>query len=119
MDSQQRLFWDTGSQILLLPLSWIHQNLPKISICPIQELLNETPLDVRTANVTQIPFTGWIEAKFSLSGNGGDLPMTLQVPMLVISDLIAEPVIRCNVIDKITKDHEGEIKGFHAKDSPG
>ena len=101
--------WDTGSQISLLPRSWIHQNLPDVSLRPIQQLLDETALDVRAANSTPIPFDGWIEAHFSLSRRGEAI--SLLVPMLVTSDALAEPIIGYNVIERISKDHEGDIKG--------
>ena len=106
---QTEALWDTGSQISLLPRSWLHQNLPNVSLRPIQQLLNETALDLRAANSTPIPFDGWIEAQFSLSRKGGE-PISLLVPMLVTSDTLAEPLIGYNVIERITKDHEGDVR---------
>ena len=32
------------------------------------------------------------------------------VPMLVTSDTLAEPLIGYNVIERITKDHEGDVR---------
>ena len=109
IDGQEtKALWDTGSQISLLPRRWFRQHLPNLPMRPLDELLSDTPLDVRAANSSPIPFDGWIEAKFTFPGDASSM---LLVPMLISPD-VNETIIGYNVIEKLTRDCEGNTQGI-------
>ena len=60
--------WDTGAQVSIVSTGWISKNLPDARIQGVQDLLEVNNLDLKAANGTALPYSGWTEIDFSLIG---------------------------------------------------
>ena len=91
--------WDTGAQVSMVPKAWWQENLPKVPLRRISELLERT-LELSAANGTAIPFDGWIDVNIEMAI--GDVGVrTIRVPLLVTSYSLSEPIIGYNVISEL------------------
>ena len=86
--------WDTGSMVSLVDRKWLLKNYPEAGVQSIAEFLGEK-LEVKAANSTPIELDGVVILDFSL-GAGGE---TVQVPFLVTSQDLVEPILGYNVIE--------------------
>ncbi len=90
--------WDTGAQVCIMPMSWINEQRCVGKVRPIEELVGGETLEVKSANGTSIPYTGWVKVKFRLpSSESGEV---LDVPFLVTDiSSVQCPIIGYNVIE--------------------
>ena len=93
--------WDTGAQVSIVSSEWIREHLPSAKIRGVEDLLGIKNLDLKAANGTALPYSGWTEIDFSLIGRNHDYG--LKVPLLVCKDALDLPVVGYNVIEEITK----------------
>ena len=100
--------WDTGSQVCVVSRAWKEAYLPLEKLKSVGELLEDGQgLSLEAMNGTDIPFDGWIEVTFRLSGDSDELT----VPVLVGQQEQELPIIGFNVIEEILKKHNGDPVG--------
>ena len=58
-------------------------------------------LDLKAANGTALPYSGWTEIDFSLIGTNHDYG--LKVPFLVCKEMLELPILGYNVIEEIAR----------------
>ena len=90
------VLWDTGSMISLVDRGWVQENFPEEKIYSVSEFLEDSELRVQAANATTIKFDGVMLLKFSVDGGEG-----FDVPMLIASGEISEPILGYNVIEHL------------------
>ena len=56
-DCEVDMLWDTGAQVLIIPVKLLQEHLGSIAIRLLSELL-ETSLNLTAVNGTQIPYIG-------------------------------------------------------------
>ena len=83
---------DSGSQVLMVDRSWKDENFPDMKLDPVSDFIN-TDLHLLAANNTRVGFDGVIRLPFSLDGEEG-----FDVPVLVSSERITQPIIGTNVL---------------------
>lgn len=99
---EARLLLDSGAQVSVVGRSWLQQKLPEVEIQPIESLLADHKLHVTAANGTEIPFEGWVSLLLEIrSGKGGEI--AINVPMLVVTSYMDNPLVGFNVIEEIIK----------------
>ena len=65
---------------------WICEILSNAKIQGVEKLLDVNNLDLKAANRTALPYSGWPEIDFSLIGTNYDYG--LKVPFLVCKDVL-------------------------------
>lgn len=91
----------------------MEKETPAIEVRPVEELLDEGELNLTAANGATIPYEGWIEVEFWLSGNKGSEDRQLLVPILVACVELERPIIGFNVIEELVqRDSSGQ--NFHS-----
>ena len=100
--------WDTSAQVSIVSNDWIRENLPNAKIQGVEKLLYVNNLELKAAIGTALPYSGWSEIDFSLIGTNHDYG--LKVPFLVCKDVLDQPVIGYNVIEKITRKSSATTK---------
>ena len=85
----------------IIPSNWLRKFYPRTDVRKIAELLGMGGLILKTANVTDLPYKGWVELTFSLAEENSQ--RSLQVPFLVAKDSLDMPIVGFNVIEEITK----------------
>ena len=97
-----KVLWDTGSQVSVISRRFLKQTFGGLEIRNLVDLLGvHTRLDVKAANDTPIPYSGFVELEFSFLGEQG-IP-TIIVPFLVTDNALENPIIGYNVIEEIVK----------------
>ena len=91
-----QMLWDTGSMISMVDKKWVKNNFPEATIHSVTDFLDDE-LCVRAANSTEICFDGVVVLKFSLDG----IDEGFEVPLLVSSKDITEPILGYNVIEHL------------------
>ena len=82
-DCEIDMLWDTGAQLLIIPVKSLQEHLGSIAIKPLSELL-ETSLNLTAVNGTQIPYIGWVEVRLKLTpSNSNSNQVDLVAPFLV------------------------------------
>ena len=99
LDGKQfTMLWDTGSMICLVDRRWVDKHFPGKRIQSVSEFLEREgvkDLKLRAANATEIKLDGVVVVEFSLKeGEEG-----FEVPMLVATENIAQPILGYNVIE--------------------
>ena len=107
-DVQCKACWDTGGQLSIVGSSWLKEWFPAKKVKPLEDILEENLLDVSAAGLYTIPYSGFVELRFSLNvGTGGALE--LLVPFLVASEGFSSPLVGNNVITELTERGETDI----------
>ena len=102
------VLWDTGAQVSIFSLAWVNHNLKDTAVQPIASLLDcPGGLDLRAANGTTIPFSGWIDANLVLQPEKPQAT-SIQFPALVTEDPLQHPIIGFNVIEEAVRSCGGE-----------
>ena len=97
-----KALWDTGSQVSVISKPLLRSSFGETEIKNLAALLGgHTRLEVRAANDTPIPYCGFVELEFSLSGEQDASPIV--VPFLVTENSLANPIIGYNVIEELVK----------------
>ena len=97
-----KALWDTGSQVSVISKPFLRSSFGETEIKNLAALLGvHTRLEVRAANDTPIPYCGFVELEFSLSGEQDASPIV--VPFLVTENSLANPIIGYNVIEELVK----------------
>ena len=94
------MLWDTGSMICLVDRKWVDEHFPDKEISTVSEFLEREgvkDLKLKAANATEIRLDGVVVVQFSLGKGGKEMP----VPMLVVSEEIAQPILGYNVIEEL------------------
>ena len=61
------VLWDSGSQISILSQQYLTVNFPQLQVKNPKELLGEEiELDLRAANNSSIPYSGYVEIEFKV-----------------------------------------------------
>ena len=95
--------WDTGTQVCVMSKRWKEIHLPGELVRDVSELLEGEELNLQAANGTEIPYDGWVEVDFQLSGDV-EHSEPLKVPILVGSQDNQEyPIIGFNAIEEVIK----------------
>lgn len=64
-----QMLLDSGAQVTVVGSAW---TLPNIQIQPLQSLLFDQPLEILSANGTDVPFDGWADVELQVcSQNDG------------------------------------------------
>ena len=87
--------WDTGAQVSVIPESFWKSVIPDVKMREVGEWVDS--LQLKAANGSVIPYIGWVEVTFDLEAMEGPSHQ-LQVPFLVTSHELPEPIIGFNVI---------------------
>lgn len=105
-----KALWDTGSQVCLINESWKNEILPNVKLRPVTDLIDSPDtLTIVAANGDRIPFLGWVEILFGLSGKTHG-PCTLTIPVLVMKGgTLTHPIIGYNAIEHIVKNSENDF----------
>ena len=91
-----QMLWDTGSMISMVDRKWVKDNFPGRTIHPVSDFI-EDELHVQAANATKICFDGVMVLEFSLEG----MEEGFEVPLLVSSQVVTEPILGYNVIEHL------------------
>ena len=95
------VLWDTGSQISILSQQYLTHNFPQLEVKDLKKLLGEEiELDLRAANNSSIPYSGYVELEINVCNK--DSP-GLSVPFLVTKSRLARPQLRYNVIEELVR----------------
>ncbi len=99
------VLWDTASQVSIVDTEWKKRHLPDAEVRPVRELLEEGELNLTAANGTSIPYEGWMEVEFWLSGNieTEERDSHLLAPILITSSELEKPIIGFNVIEELVQ----------------
>ena len=63
----------TGAQVSILPKRWVAEQFPGIKLRNTEELVGQgVKIELKAANRTDIPYSGWIELEFKLM-SGADV----------------------------------------------
>ena len=110
--TNMRALLDTGAQVSIISKSILAENFPEEEIHDVSELLgNDTALDLKTANGSALPYSGYVVLSFSLQeGTSNDL----KVPMLVTNTDIDNVIIGYNVLEEIINSHSDNSLDFMA-----
>ncbi len=95
-----KMLWDTGSMVSLVDKFWTNQHFPDKEILPVADFLDRDDLKLCAANNTEIQFEGVMLVNFGLD-EGED---KFEVPVLVSTKPIAEPILGYNVIEDLVLD---------------
>lgn len=98
--------WDTGSQVCTIDEVWKHNHLPGVPLRDITELTDpHDPLQLEAANGTEMPYVGWLEVLFQLTGSDNEW----LIPVLVLKGKQQQcPIIGFNVIEHIVLHSQGD-----------
>ena len=95
-----KMLWDTGSMVSLVDKAWVNQHFPEKMILPVADFLERDDLKLCAANNSEIQFEGVLLLNFGVS-EGED---KFEVPFLVSTKPIAEPILGYNVIEELVLD---------------
>ena len=98
-DVKTTALYDTGAQTSLISSRWVRENKLSEEVRETEELLEAKDLELKAANGTKLPFTGWILLPLRMEDWNKDAIMN--VPFLITEDEISKPIIGTNVIDEI------------------
>lgn len=96
---QTTALWDTRAQVSIVSNDWICENLPDAKVQGVEELLGVNYFDLKAANGTALPYSGWTEIDTSLLGTNHNYG--LKVAFLVCNDVLDQPVIGHNVVEEL------------------
>ena len=102
-----QMLWDTGSMISMVDRKWVNDNFPLVTINPVSDFM-ERELHVQAANATKIHFDGVVILEFSLEG----MEEGFEVPLLVSSQDVTEPILGYNVIEHLIINGSQERHGL-------
>lgn len=82
---------------------WKKRHLPDAEMRSVREKLEEGELNLTAANGTSIPYEGWMELEFWLSGNTENegKGKHLMEPIRIVTSALKKPIIDCNVIEEL------------------
>ena len=100
-DNKEHVLWDSGSQISILSQQYLTDNFPQLEVKTLKELLGEEiELDLRAANNSSIPYSGYVEIEFKVCNKKSP---GLLVPFLVTKSMLTRPILGYNVIEEIVR----------------
>lgn len=103
-DVPTEALWDTGAQVSIASHEWVTTNLADAEVHPLEELLGDNDLDLKSANGSSIPYEGYVEVQFKLWNSAVEREVI--VPLLVARDHLDYPIIGYNVIEEVLKYQE-------------
>ena len=95
--------WDTGAMISLINKYFLQNNFPDVVIHPISDFMGQG-LTVNAANKSEIDVDGVAILNFGVAEEG-----LFQVPFLVTSQEIDNPIIGYNTIEHLVKNFRGQM----------
>lgn len=107
---ETQALWVAGAQVsIMISNNWQDTYLPWERVKGIEELLRvEQYLRFGELNGTVVPYLGWVQAQFKLSGLG-EQGEHLEVPLLVGENDQELPVIGFNVIEELIHKNGGVL----------
>ena len=103
---------DTGAQVSIISKSILAEHFPEEEIHDVSELLgSDTALDLKTANGSALPYSGYVVLSFSLQDGTSN---NLKVPMLVTNTTIDNVIIGYNVLEEMINSHSDNSLDFMA-----
>ena len=100
-ENKAHVLWDSGSQISILSQQYLTDNFPQLKVKNLKELLGEEiELDLRAANNSPIPYSGYVEIEFNVCNKKTP---GLLVPFLVTKSMLTRPILGYNVIEEIVR----------------
>ena len=79
--------------------AWLNTHLNERKVSKIEEILDPCDkLRVQGRNQAEIPFVGWVDLTFKLTGHGGEETQRLQILFLVIEKVLQQPILGFNSI---------------------
>ena len=103
-DVKCKCLWDTGSMISLISRNFLIKNLPNKKIYSVDEFLENEFLSLSAANNTEVPVEGVILIDFSIESQ-----KFFQIPFLVTSENVANPIIGYNAIEYLVMNFENRL----------
>ena len=103
-DVKCKCLWDTGSMISLISRNFLRKNLPNKKIYSVDEFLENEFLSLSAANNTEVPVEGVILIDFSIESQ-----KFFQIPFLVTSENVANPIIGYNAIEYLVMNFENRL----------
>ena len=101
---------DTGAQVSIISKSILAEDFPEEEFHDVSELLgSDTALDLKTANGSTLPYSGYVALSFSLQEGTSN---NLKVPMLVTNTAIDNVIIGYNVLEEIINSHSDNSLDF-------
>ena len=93
---------DTGAQVSVISDKYLRNNFPHVDEYPVNELLDELDsLRVQWGNQTDIPFKKYTVVNLCI-GEGED-KCHLDVPFLITTDQLCNPILGINAIKHIAQ----------------
>ena len=103
---------DTGARVSIISKSILAEHFPEEEIHDVSELLgNDTALNLKTANGSALPYSGYVVLSFSLQDGTSN---NLKVPMLVTNTTIDGVIIGYNVLEEMINSHSDNSLDFMA-----
>ena len=103
-DVKCKCLWDTGSMISLISKNFLIENFPNKKIYSVDEFLENELLSLSAANNTEVPVEGVILIEFSIESK-----KFFQIPFLVTSENVANPIIGYNAIEYLVMNFENRL----------
>ena len=95
--------WDTGAQVSLVSNSWVDSLGDAPEIQSLDKLVNNgQEINLRGAGGKKIPYVGYIDLPVKLKG----VVSEMEVPFLVTSEELVNPIIGYNVIKAVATDDD-------------
>ena len=101
--------WDTGAQVSVPPKRWVAEQFSGIKLRNIDELVGQgVEIELKAANGTDIPCSGWIELEFKLmSGVDVKNNCAITVPFLASpSEEVNCVILDFNVIEEMLNSND-------------
>ena len=99
---------DTGAQVSVINDKYLRDNFPHVGEYPVNELLDEPDaLRVQRGNQTDIPFSKYTVVNLCV-GEGQD-KCHLDVPFLITTDQISNPILGFNAIKHIAQTTDDKL----------
>ena len=101
-DQKNEMLWDSGSQVTLVDRLWLNMKYPGKEIQSVSQFMDGRFKDFKlsAANSTEIKYDGVVVMDFGLKQG----KVAFEVPVLVSSEPIAEPILGYNVLQHYVLD---------------
>ena len=97
--------WDTGAMISLINEEFLHENFPDSEIHPISDFTGSETLTLKTANQSNLCVEGVVVLDFGVDSGSG----LFQIPFLVTSEKISNPIIGYNTVEHLVTNFKDKI----------
>ena len=100
---------DTGAQVSIINKAYLQNKFPNLLIQHMKEIIDEPDsLRVQWGSSHDIPFDGWVN--LTVTCGSTDHSSSLDVPFLVTTENIPDPILGFNAIKQLMKSTNGDNK---------